>query len=286
MASVSESLIDELKVLLMMIDVFACKSSTEKRYSVIYGREVNSKPLYTLSIAGRQLRILLDYFNIACELCIRPYNKFFEDTDYWYIPVTEVSKTKYSGMVFNLEVEDNHSYLVNGGASVHNCVYDGLKGGYNEYSEQDALDTYGFTKSIGEPSTATVIRTSIIGEELNNFSSLLEWVKSNKGKEIRGYINHRWNGITCLQFAKICKIIIDNDLYWPGVHHITSPYAVSKYELTKMISDVYELDITVVPFETDVICDRTMTTVFRSFDIPPLKDQLIEMKEFYNTLKG
>ena len=164
------------------------------------------------------------------------------------------------------------------------CVYDGLRGGYNEYAIQDATDAYGFTKSIGEPSSATIIRTSIIGEELSNFSSLIEWVKSNKDKTVNGYINHRWNGITCLQFAKICQIIIDNSLYWEGVHHITSPYAVSKCELTRMISDVYDLNITVVPFETGVRCDRSLTSIYRSFPIPPLRDQLIEMKEFYSHL--
>lgn len=181
----------------------------------------------------------------------------------------------------------NKVCIANGCQLIHvttDCVYDGLRGGYNEYAIQDALDVYGFTKSIGEPSTATVIRTSIIGEELSNFSSLLEWVKANKGKEVRGYINHRWNGITCLQFAKICQIIIENNLYWEGVHHITSPYAVSKYELTKLISDVYDLNVSVVPFETDVRCDRTLTSIYRQFPIPSLEEQLIELRGFYDHL--
>lgn len=164
------------------------------------------------------------------------------------------------------------------------CVYSGLGGGYNEYSDADATDIYGLTKSMGEPVGASVLRTSIIGEELNNFSSLLEWVKSNKDKTINGYINHRWNGITCLQFAKVCRLIIENNLYWRGVRHVTSPYPVSKYELVKLISEAYDLNIYVIPFEAETRCDRSLTSIFKQPPIPSLKEQLVELKEFKNTL--
>lgn len=168
------------------------------------------------------------------------------------------------------------------------CVFNGLKGGYVGYTEKDIHDTtdvYGVTKSLGEPDKATVIRTSIIGEELRNQISLLEWVKSNKGKKVNGYTNHIWNGITCLQFAKICEDIIINNDYWEGVHHITSPDTVNKYELVKMISDVYELGIEVTPFISNIPCDRSMKTIYRAFfSIPHLKEQLIEMRKFGDKL--
>jgi dTDP-4-dehydrorhamnose reductase len=45
------------------------------------------------------------------------------------------------------------------------CVYSGLmRGPYLESATHDAEDIYGKSKSFGEPSNATVIRTSIIGE--------------------------------------------------------------------------------------------------------------------------
>lgn len=37
------------------------------------------------------------------------------------IPITKVKKSKYKGKVYNLNVENTHSYLVNSVASVHNC---------------------------------------------------------------------------------------------------------------------------------------------------------------------
>jgi len=168
------------------------------------------------------------------------------------------------------------------------CVFNGIKGNYNENDNHNATDIYGTTKSLGEPDAATIIRTSIIGEEKCNFCSLLEWVRLNKGKEISGFTNHIWNGITCLQFAKICKYMIDNNLFWSGVKHIYSPESLTKYELVKLISEVYNLHIKVTPHTTEVACDRTLSSVRTdvSIDVPDLKTQLIEMKNFLEINKN
>jgi dTDP-4-dehydrorhamnose reductase len=164
------------------------------------------------------------------------------------------------------------------------CVWDGLSGLYNENDSHNATDVYGKTKSLGEPENATVIRTSIIGEEVGNSRSLVEWVKSNKDKKINGYTNHFWNGVTCLQFAKICEDIIVNNKFWNGVKHLFSN-TVDKYELTKMISDTYELNIIIEPFETPILCDRSLSSVHKTdINIPELKVQIKEMKEFNSIL--
>ena len=162
------------------------------------------------------------------------------------------------------------------------CVFDGAAGGYNELDPHNATDIYGRSKSLGEPSDATVIRTSIIGEEKNNFLSLLEWVKSNKDSTVNGFTNHYWNGITCLKFAEICEYMIKNDLFWFSVKHIFSPSVVNKYELVNMISDVYNLNINVIPVECQNKCDRSLTTVRKSIilQVEDLKTQIQKMKEF------
>ena len=167
------------------------------------------------------------------------------------------------------------------------CVFNGLEGGYSESDEHNAVDVYGVTKSLGEPEESTIIRTSIIGEELRNFSSLLEWVKLNKDKEVRGYTNHVWNGITCLKFAEICRDIINSGNFWRGVKHVTSPSVVNKFELVSLISDTYKLNVKVVPHETEVKCDRSLTSVREDvvFEIPELSKQLWEMKYFRYVLK-
>ena len=112
------------------------------------------------------------------------------------------------------------------------CVFSGTKDvlrndkyytGYTEFDFPDCTDVYGKTKSLGEPEKACVIRTSIIGEELNTKRSLVEWVKSNKDGEVNGYYNHFWNGVTCLELSKIIYKLIKTEYYWYGVRHIFTP---------------------------------------------------------------
>jgi len=169
------------------------------------------------------------------------------------------------------------------------CVYSGNNGNYKEDAEHDVTDIYGRTKSLGEPANTTVVRTSIIGEEVNQARSLVEWIKSNKDKKVFGYTNHSWNGITCLQFAKVCEYIIKNDLYWEGVKHVYSPNSVTKEELVNMISNIYELNIEVEPKEASSMCNRTLSTLNETdidLTIPELSIQIQEMKDFYDKLSN
>ena len=129
------------------------------------------------------------------------------------------------------------------------CVFDGKSGNYNEQSEHTAQDIYGISKSLGEPESATVIRTSIIGEELSGKKSLLEWVISNRGGEINGYTNHYWNGVTCLTLANFIKSTIDTNNFWKGVQHVYSKNIVSKYNLCCYINEIYDLNIRVHQYE-------------------------------------
>lgn len=162
------------------------------------------------------------------------------------------------------------------------CTYSGSKGGYDELAPHDATDIYGRSKSLGEPSNTTVIRTSIIGEEQNNFLSLLEWVKSNQEKTVNGFTNHMWNGITCLKFAEVCEHIIKHNIFWTSVKHIFSPNVVSKYELVKLISDIYDLNVKVIPVEAPNMCDRSLTSVRNDIIIPTeyLATQIQKMRDF------
>lgn len=162
------------------------------------------------------------------------------------------------------------------------CVFTGDEGGYIESSPHTAMDIYGRSKSLGEPESATIIRTSIIGEELSNKLSLVEWVKSQAGKTVNGYLNHFWNGITCLQFAKICDYIIKNDLFWKGVKHVFSPNKISKFGLILSISHIYGLAVTVKEFKTPEKCDRSLKSERTDIVIetPNLYTQIEEMKKF------
>lgn len=161
------------------------------------------------------------------------------------------------------------------------CVFSGKAGNYDENSIHDETNDYGMSKSLGELCQATIIRTSIIGEEKNNQRSLLEWVKSNRGKTINGFTNHYWNGVTCLQLAKIVNEIINTDNYWNGVRHIFSPCSVSKYELVSIINDIYDLKITINKFKAPKNIDKTITSKYENiFKISDLKQQIEDLKKY------
>ena len=163
------------------------------------------------------------------------------------------------------------------------CIYDGKQGQYNENDQATESNIYGLSKALGEPLTATVIRTSIIGEESLNKKSLLEWVRSQNGQTITGFNNHLWNGVTCLQLAKIIAYIIHNNLFWKGVRHIYSPHHLSKYELVKLIIEIYDLQISVIEFNHKEKSDKTLTSIYttcQSLNIPSIKQQIMEMKNF------
>ena len=98
------------------------------------------------------------------------------------------------------------------------CVYSGSKGSYIESDIPDCDDVYGISKLLSEDLIhGMILRSSIIGEEVNSAYSLLSWAKSQRSSTVRGYTNHFWNGVTNLQFAKICEKIINDDLYSEGI---------------------------------------------------------------------
>ena len=164
------------------------------------------------------------------------------------------------------------------------CVFSGLKGNYTEIDEHDETNNYGVSKSLGELGyNATIIRTSIIGEELKNKYSLLEWVKKHNHTTLNGYTNHYWNGLTCLQLAKVVDKMINDNIWWKGVRHIFSPTSVTKYKLVQMINNTYKLNNIVEPLETENTINKTLNSIYdnnSNFNIPELNLQIEELHKF------
>ncbi|MEM2144979.1 MAG: sugar nucleotide-binding protein [Candidatus Jordarchaeaceae archaeon] len=142
------------------------------------------------------------------------------------------------------------------------CVYSGKKGGYTEEDFFDAEDVYGLSKCAGETKDCMTIRTSIVGEEEGQIRGLLEWARSQKGKEGNGFTNHFWNGVTTVYLAEIFENIFSMGLYQQGIFHIFSPEAVSKYKLIEIINLVYQLDLKVKPVEAPERIDRTLSSIY------------------------
>lgn len=125
------------------------------------------------------------------------------------------------------------------------CVFSGRGGPYAEPSTPDAHDVYGRTKSLGEVAYpgCTNLRTSIIGPEPGTPKFLLEWVKQhNVGTPLKGFVDHYWNGVTTLAFARVCAGIIRTRPNLVDLVHLVPKDVVSKYELLKIIASAYDRD--------------------------------------------
>ncbi len=148
-----------------------------------------------------------------------------------------------------------------GGRLIHfstDCVFNGQRGGYTEADPPDAVDLYGRTKTLGEVDgeKCLVLRTSMIGRELINHSSLLDWFLSQNGKQIKGFTHAIYSGVTTNELAKVVEMIIQRYPELSGLYHVVSQ-PISKYELLMLARDIFGLDVEIVPDE-DVKIDRSL----------------------------
>tara|TARA_R110002126_G_C10479673_1_gene501784 strand:- start:40 stop:762 length:723 start_codon:yes stop_codon:yes gene_type:complete len=122
-----------------------------------------------------------------------------------------------------------------------------------------------------------IIKTSIIGHEIESKASLLEWFLSQSGS-VDGYVNHLWNGNTTLEWSKYCFKMMFNWENFEKINILSSPI-VSKYDLLKTISEVYDGTAMVKPHvhhdKVDYKC------LNGKVNLPHIKQQLHELKKFY-----
>jgi dTDP-4-dehydrorhamnose reductase len=148
-----------------------------------------------------------------------------------------------------------------GGRVIHfstDCVFSGKRGGYSELDESDADDLYGKSKFLGEVTTenALTLRTSIIGRELVEHKSLLDWFLSQSHKTVKGFRRVIYAGITTNQMAEVVADLIQRNPPLSGLYQVVSD-PISKYDLLCLLRDAYRLDIEITPDET-VVSDRSM----------------------------
>lgn len=144
------------------------------------------------------------------------------------------------------------------------CVYDGKKGPYRESEPHNAVDAYGRTKSLGEVVMPNVhhLRSSIVGPEPRKDIFLLAWLLNQpENATLNGFVNHEWNGVTTLHFARICRGIIMNRQELPHSQHMIPGDTITKCELIKTFAREYgREDIIINPVEAGTVVDRTLDT--------------------------
>lgn len=137
------------------------------------------------------------------------------------------------------------------------CIFSGKIGNYSEDDLPDAADIYGRSKAMGEvaASHAVTLRTSTIGHELHTTYGLLDWFLS-QGERCRGFRKAIFSGLPTVVLAGIIRdyVIPRRDLQ--GIYQVAAE-PISKYDLLRLIADVYGKSIEVEPDESFVI-DRSL----------------------------
>ncbi|MBC7419423.1 MAG: SDR family oxidoreductase [Bdellovibrio sp.] len=138
------------------------------------------------------------------------------------------------------------------------CVFSGKNGHYLETDFPDAEDLYGRSKYIGELQdfkNAITLRTSIIGHELHSNRSLVDWFLSQKNN-VKGFRKAIFSGLPTIEMAHIiCDFVMTKpDVY--GLYHVSAA-PINKYDLLKLVAEVYQKQIEITPDDT-VQIDRSL----------------------------
>ncbi len=142
------------------------------------------------------------------------------------------------------------------------CVFSGFRGNYSEIDVPDPVDLYGRTKLLGElnrPGCLT-LRTSIIGWQLNTFSSLLSWFALQRSRHVKGYRKAIYSGFSTTILAQLIGDVLQTRPDLSGVYQVASE-PISKFDLLVRLRDLLEWrDITIEPDE-QFFCDRSLSSV-------------------------
>ena len=139
------------------------------------------------------------------------------------------------------------------------CVFAGTKGNYGEADAPDAGDVYGKSKNLGEVDYphAITLRTSTIGHELQSAYGLLEWFLTQQGS-CKGFNRAIFSGLPNTEFARVVRdvVIPRPDLH--GLYHVGAE-PIGKYELLKLIANVYGKQIDIVR-DDEFSIDRSLNS--------------------------
>ena len=139
------------------------------------------------------------------------------------------------------------------------CVFSGMRGNYTELDTPDPIDWYGRTKLLGElhrPGTLT-LRTSIIGWQLNNYSSLLGWFASQRGLRTKGYRHAIYSGFSTAVLSNLIGDILETRRDLTGLYQVSSA-PISKFDLLTRLRDALGWTDIIIDPDDQFYCDRNL----------------------------
>lgn len=140
------------------------------------------------------------------------------------------------------------------------CVFSGKKGNYLETDFSDAEDLYGRSKYLGELndfSNAVTLRTSIIGHEISTNKSLIDWFLSQQGR-VKGFRQAIFSGLPTVEMAHIIENYVIANPELNGLYHVSAA-AINKYDLLKLVAEVYKKNIEIIP-DDELKIDRSLVS--------------------------
>jgi dTDP-4-dehydrorhamnose reductase len=164
------------------------------------------------------------------------------------------------------------------------CVFSGRKGMYKESDIPDAVDLYGRTKFLGEIdySQCLTLRTSMIGHELNNTKSLVDWFLT-QSCEVKGFSKAVFSGLPTIEIAHVLMNFIIPNNRLNGIYHL-SVDPISKYDLLNLVAETYGKDIKIVA-DKELVIDRSLNSdrfrMTTGFQPRPWRDLIKLMHEEY-----
>jgi dTDP-4-dehydrorhamnose reductase len=152
----------------------------------------------------------------------------------------------------------------------------------------DAKDAYGFSKLLGEAAlqrpNVSIIRTSIVGPNPAAARGLMAWFLTQPpAVEVPGYINHRWNGVTTLDWAEFALARAEERI--AGAPAASAPEIVqpatdviTKYELLCALRDTFAPGRRVRPVAAAAAIDRSLIPTHAR---APIAAQLAHLRAWY-----
>ena len=138
------------------------------------------------------------------------------------------------------------------------CVFAGTPGVKRLTDIPNATDVYGTSKRLGEVGygTSLTLRTSIVGRQISGTEALFEWIISQRGKDVNGFKNAIYSGLTTRALSEVVRQVIERHSNLVGLYQVAS-LPITKFDLISHLNDVLRLNIT-INSDTKFECDRTL----------------------------
>lgn len=170
------------------------------------------------------------------------------------------------------------------------CIFSGKKGNYTLEDKPDGCSVYAKTKVLGELNNNKdiTIRTSLIGPDRKiDAPDLFGWF-NNTSKEVKGFSNSIWTGLTTIEFAREALCLIEKKAH--GIFQCVPEHAISKYELLLLFEKYFPKNRRIVKVFNERN-DKSLKQELGNYKlhIPSYEEQIKEMKEWikeqYSTKK-